>query len=191
MNFIALIIALLIERLLGDSERLREWFVRLEPMPPEALSGSAAWLPAFRPLLYSIYGVARIFNACGIHRRRLKPLDLREWDRATRAGEVRLSMVASLGLDLRTTPIAAYARMLADTAKPWPDVAAIRVPALALVSGRSRMTDPARTRRALARLPDCEVVEIDAVHWIPTEQPEAMRAAIDGWLARRGPGTAP
>jgi hypothetical protein len=35
------------------------------------------------------------------------------------------------------------------------------------------------------------VIEMDAVHWIPTEQPEAMRASIEDWLARRVPGKAP
>ena len=73
----------------------------------------------------------------------------------------------------------------------WPDVARIRVPVLALLSTRSSFTDPARTRRALSALPDCEVVQVDSVHWIPTEQPDAMRAAIEDWLVRRAPETAP
>ena len=76
-------------------------------------------------------------------------------------------MLASLGVDLAATPLAAYTRMLAATAEPWPDA------------------------RALAALPHCEVVELDAVHWIPTEQPEAMRRAIEDWLRRRVPETAP
>jgi pimeloyl-ACP methyl ester carboxylesterase len=136
-------------------------------------------------VLYLIYGAARALNACGIYRRGLERLDLREWDRATRSGEHKLSMLASLGTDLRSTPLAAYAGMLAATAEAWPDAAAIRVPVLALISSRSRMTDPARTRHALARLPDCDLVELDAVHWIPTEQPDAMRTAIDDWIGRR------
>jgi pimeloyl-ACP methyl ester carboxylesterase len=74
---------------------------------------------------------------------------------------------------------------MAAKAEPWPDVATIRVPVLALVSKRSSFTDPARTRHALAALPDCDVVEIDAVHWIPTEQPDAMRTTIEDWLGRR------
>jgi pimeloyl-ACP methyl ester carboxylesterase len=94
-------------------------------------------------------------------------------------------MFASLGVDLKSTPIAAYARMLAATAEPWPDLASIRVPVLALVSTRSSMTDAAGTRRALAALRDCEVVQMDAVHWIPTEQPEAMRTTIEDWLGRK------
>ena len=165
--------------------------VLIEPMPPEALTGTAGWLSLLRPVLYLIYGAARAFNSCGIYRRRLERLDLRELDRARRSGERKLSMLASLGVDLGSTPLAAYAGMLAATAEPWPDVAAIRVPVLALISSRSSMTDPGRTRRALARLPDCDLVELDAVHWIPTEQPDAMRTAIEDWLSRRGPETAP
>jgi pimeloyl-ACP methyl ester carboxylesterase len=159
--------------------------VLIEPMPREAFVGSAAWLPFLRPLLYLTYGAARALNASGIYRRRLETLDLEEWDRARRRGERKLSMLASLGVDLAATPVAAYARMLAATAEPWPDVAAIRVPVLALISSRSSMTDPARTRRALGVLPDCDLVALDAVHWIPTEQPDAMRTAIEDWVGRR------
>jgi esterase len=159
--------------------------VLIEPMPPEALTGTTRWLRFLEPLLYVIYAAARSLNALGIYRRKLEQLDLREWDRATRKGEVKLSMFASLGIDLKSTPIAAYARMLAATAEPWPDVAALRVPVLALISSRSSMTDPQRTRRALAVLSECDVVEIDAVHWIPTEQPEAMRTTIEDWLGRK------
>jgi pimeloyl-ACP methyl ester carboxylesterase len=165
--------------------------VLIEPMPREALTGSAGWLPFLSPFLHVLYGAARALNSCGLYRRRLAPLDLREWDRATRSGERKLSMLATLGVDLRSTPLAAYTRMLAATAEPWPDVAAIRVPVLALISTRSSMTDLARTRRALAALPDCDLVELDAVHWIPTEQPDAMRSAIGDWISRRGLETDP
>jgi pimeloyl-ACP methyl ester carboxylesterase len=159
--------------------------VLIEPMPPEALTGTMGLLWFLKPLLYVIYAGARALNSLGIYRRRLERLDLRKWDRATRSGELKLSLFASLGIDLRSTPLAAYARMLAATAEPWPDVAAIRVPVLALLSTRSSMTDAGRTRRKLAALPDCDVVELDAVHWIPTEQPEAMRTAIEDWIGAR------
>jgi pimeloyl-ACP methyl ester carboxylesterase len=165
--------------------------ILIEPMPPAAFTGSAAWLAPLKPALYALYGAARALNACGAYRRRLRPLDLREWDRATRSGERKLSMLASLGVDLSATPVAAYARMLLATAEPWPDLAGIGVPTLALIASRSTMTDAARTRRALAALPGCEVVELDAVHWIPTEQPDAMRGAIEHWLRKRGPERAP
>jgi pimeloyl-ACP methyl ester carboxylesterase len=158
--------------------------VLIEPMPPPALIGMMRTAARLKALLYALYGAARLVNSLGIYRRRLDFLDLREWDRAIRSGKVRLSPFASLAVDLRSTPIAAYVRMLAATVEPWPDVARIGVPVLALVSRRSSLTDIALARRALAELPDCEVLEMEAVHWIPTEQPEAMRSAIENWLAK-------
>ena len=47
--------------------------VLIEPMPPQALAGSAAWLPYLRPVLLALYGASRALNACGIYRRRLAP----------------------------------------------------------------------------------------------------------------------
>jgi hypothetical protein len=61
---------------------------------------------------------------------------------------------------------------------------AIRAPALALVTPGGGFTDPAVTMRLVERLADCRVVSLQARHWIPTEQPEAMREAIDGWCLR-------
>lgn len=165
--------------------------VLIEPMPPQALIGMMRTLARLKALLYALYGAARLMNMIGVYRRRLEHLDLREWDRAIRSGKVPLSPFASLAVDLKSTPLSAYARMLAATVEPWPAPAALRAPALALISRRSSLTDTVRTRRALAALPDCEVIEMDAVHWIPTEQPEAMRASIEDWLARRVPGKAP
>jgi pimeloyl-ACP methyl ester carboxylesterase len=165
--------------------------VLIEPMPPQALIGMMRTLARLKALLYALYGTARLMNMIGVYRRRLERLDLREWDQAIRSGKVRLSAFASLYVDLASTPLAAYVRMLAATVEPWPDVGKIAVPVLALLSKQSSMSDLAGARRALAALPDCEVIEMDAVHWIPTEQPEAMRTAIEDWLARRVPGKAP
>lgn len=164
--------------------------VLIEPMPPQALTGMMRTLARVKAVLYALYGAARLMNMIGVYRRRLEYLDLREWDRAIRGGKVQLSPFASLAVDLRSTPLAAYVRMLAATVEPWPDVGKIAVPVLALLSTQSSLSDLAGTRRALAALRDCDIVELDAVHWIPTEQPEAMRAAIEDWLARRGPAAA-
>jgi pimeloyl-ACP methyl ester carboxylesterase len=158
--------------------------VLIEPMPPQALIGMMRTLARLKALLYALYGTARLMNMIGVYRRRLERLDLREWDQAIRSGKVRLSAFASLAVDLRSTPLAAYVRMLAATVERWPDVAGIRVPVLALLSTRSSLTDARGTRAALSALPDCELIEMNAVHWIPTEQPEAMRTAIEDWLAR-------
>ncbi len=47
--------------------------------------------------------------------------------------------------------------------------------------GRSPVADPDLTRPKLARLPNGTIRTLDARHWIPTEQPEAMRSSIETW----------
>ena len=176
--------------------------VLIEPMLPEALAGTMRWIRRLRPALLGLVALTRSFNALGLRRRRLEPLDLEELDRETRAayggnrnargpeGEGRLAKYASPLLDLRTTATGAYLQaLLAVTEElPAPDALATRV--LALLSERSTFTDPVATKAFLERLPDCEIVAVPARHWIPTEQPQAMRAAIEDWLRRRFPGGA-
>jgi pimeloyl-ACP methyl ester carboxylesterase len=163
--------------------------VLIEPMPREALAGAMRRIAQLRPLFVPLARVIGALNALGLHRRRLRPLDLAALDRETRAalaegarGEALLARYASPLLDLRTTPTATYLQALIAVSGPLPDLSRIRAPVLALLSGRSTFTDPARTRRALAAMPDCTIVELPARHWIPTEQPEAMRRAIELWL---------
>jgi len=171
--------------------------VLIEPMPPEAIAGTMCWIRRLRPALFGLVALIRSFNALGFRRRRLAPLDLEELDRETRAalargpeGEGRLVKYASPLLDLRTTATGAYLQaLLAVTEElPAPDALATRV--LALLSERSTFTDPAATKAFLERLPDCEIVTVPARHWIPTEQPQAMRAAIEDWLRRCFPNGA-
>ena len=56
---------------------------------------------------------------------------------------------------------------------------------VAATTPRSAFTDLQRTKAWLARIADCETLTRPARIWIPTEQPEAMRAAIEAWVARR------
>jgi pimeloyl-ACP methyl ester carboxylesterase len=158
--------------------------VLIEPMPREALVGTLKWVPVLRPLLIALALIARLANALGIHRRKLEPMNLEQWDRATSSGEAAIARYASPLSDLRTTPLAAYLQGLAAFGDRLPALSKIRSPALVLLSTGSTLADPARTRAAMEKLPEVEIVVIDAGHWIPAEQPEAMRAAIDGWLSR-------
>jgi len=166
--------------------------ILVEPMPPEALAGSMQRIANLRPVLVALAWLTRALNAFGIHRRRLAALDLEQLDRETRAalaagpqGEALLARYASPLADLRSTPSSAYLQALAAVTAAWPDLRNIAAPVLALLSARSGFADPQRTRAALRALPDCDIVELDARHWIPTEQPQAMRAAIEAWVARR------
>jgi pimeloyl-ACP methyl ester carboxylesterase len=168
--------------------------VLIEPMPRASLIGTmrrTAWL---RPVLFVLAALARGANALGLHRRELRRLDLEALDRKTRAeiaaghtGDSTLELYASPYLDLKTTPSGSFFRDLLAVTDGLPPFAGIGAPVLALLSRYSTFTDPASTRRALEAFPDCEIVELEARHWIPTEQPLAMRQAIDAWVKRRFP----
>ena len=158
--------------------------VLVEPMPRQAFTGAARRLAPLRGIASGLALAVRALNAIGVHRRRLEPMDLGEWDRALARGEGDLSRYASPLSDLRSTPLAGYLECLAAVGKPLPDLAGIAAPALVLLSASASWSDPDRSRSAMRRMPHAEVDAIAAKHWIPTEQPDAMREAIDGWLAR-------
>lgn len=155
--------------------------ILIEPMPSEALVGRMAFLSTVRVLLRFLSAAAALTNGLGIRRRRLEPMDLEQWDRSMERGERPLAGFAAPLSDLRSTPTAGYLQSVCALFEPLP-LGEIACPALVLLSRDSTMTDPARTRAALRRLRAAEVVEVDAEHWIPTEQPAAMRAAIEAWL---------
>ncbi len=161
--------------------------VLIEPVFRPALTGGMRRLAQVRPLFVAAAGLVRALNALGLHRRRLAPLDLEALDRETRTliaergADEALARYASPLLDLRTTATAVYLQALIALTGPVPDLRAIRAPALALLTPGGGFTDPAVTTRLLDRLERCQTVWLEARHWIPTEQPEAMLQAIEGW----------
>jgi len=162
--------------------------ILIEPMLPQAMAGSMRTLARIRPLLASAAWLIRALNALGCHRRRLAPLDLEELDRRTRAAiaaagesDRLLKTYASPWLDLRTTATGAYLQALMAVTRRLPDLVTIRIPTLALLSAGSTFSDPVLTRRLLTTMPVCTIVTLDARHWIPTEQPDAMRRAVEQW----------
>ncbi len=163
--------------------------VLVEPMPREALRGSLRTAARLWPLLLSAAWLVRALNALGVHRRRVARLDLVELDRQTRAAmsegasETLVRRYASPWIDLRTTPTGVYLQSLMAVSRGLPDLAAIRVPVLALLSTGGALSDPSRTERVLRALPSCRIMQLSSEHWIPTEQPEAMRRAIEEWCA--------
>jgi esterase len=171
--------------------------VLVEPLPPEALSGTMRQLRRLQPVLQFVIPLVRALNALGVHRRAISSLDLEQLDRETQAalargpeGEAQLAKYASPLADLRTTASGAYLQALLAVTEALPALEQIAVPVLALLAEQSSFTEPAITRRLLRRLPDCEIVELRARHWIPTEQPGAMRAAIERWVRRAFEGAA-
>jgi pimeloyl-ACP methyl ester carboxylesterase len=167
--------------------------VLVEPMVRPALTGTLRTIAKLRPLFVPAIQAILALNALGLHRRRLAALDLARLDRETRAAMARAGTTAALARryaspwhDLRETPSVAYLQMLIAVTTDLPDLAAIRAPALGLLSSGTAFTDPAITERLLARLPSRRIVWLDADHWIPTERPEEMRRAIEDWCAVLG-----
>jgi pimeloyl-ACP methyl ester carboxylesterase len=165
--------------------------VLIEPMPPRALTGKLGFLRHFRFIPVAISWLVRGLNALGLYRRRIEPMDLEAWDKEVRAGTADLSKYASPFSDLHFTPLAGYLRALAAVGDRLPDLSRIACPILVLTSKNTNMTDPVKARAELAPLPNAEFVQLDAEHWIPTEQPEAMCRTIEDWIARKGLGKAP
>ena len=159
--------------------------VLIEPMPRGALTGRMRQIARLRPLFVPATWLIRALNALGLHRRRLMPLNLEELDRETRAAlstgasDALVERYASPWLDLRTTPIATYLQALISVTGRLPDLSAITTPVLVLLSTGSTFSNPVLTEQLVTRFPDCQVVKLAARHWIPTEQPDAMRGAIE------------
>jgi len=171
--------------------------VLIEPMPPEALTGAMRRLQRLRALVQLAVPLVRVLNALGVHRRALAPLELEQLDRETRAalargpqGEAQLAKYASPLADLRTTATGAYLQALLAVTAALPELKQIAAPVLALLSEHSNFTDTVITRSVLGRIPDCKIAPLPARHWIPTEQPEAMRVAIESWVRLRFEGGA-
>jgi pimeloyl-ACP methyl ester carboxylesterase len=170
--------------------QLVKGMVLIEPMFRQALAGAMLKVVRLRPLIVALVPLLRGIAALGLHRRQLDRIDLAELDREARAamsqdGGFPVSRYSSIREDLRGVPLAVYLQDLLAVTGALPDLSALKAPALALLSAGTAFTDPEVTARALADLPDCRIVRLGAQHWIPTEQPEAMRRTIEDWCDER------
>jgi len=149
-----------------------------------ALHGTLGRVSKFRRALIPLILISRAFAALGIRRRRFPPLDLEVLDHEARAyvqrtGEFPVERFASMREDLKSFPLVVFLQDLFAVTAETPELSALRCPALALLSSGGALTDPEITARQLARMPECRIEKLAAKHWIPTEQPEAMRRAIE------------
>jgi len=164
--------------------------VLIEPMPPAAQTGIMRRVQRLAPLLRLAASAVIALNRLGIRRRRLQQLDLKQLDAVTRAAmaaqgnpDAMSRHYASPLLDLRSMPSAVYLQDLLQVGRALPPFAAMRPPVLALTASGTGFTDPALVEQMLAAIPRLTLKRLDALHWIPTEQPQAMRLAIEQWCA--------
>ncbi len=161
--------------------------VLVEPMLRDALTGQLRTLHPYLPLLKLAAFLLLTANRLGLYRRHLESLDLRELDRQFRTrlaepggGEALVKRYASPRHDFKIMPSANFLQDLVEVERPLP-LENIRAPFLALLSTGRTFADPDITRARLARLPHGEIHTLEANHWIPTEQPQAMRELIETW----------
>jgi pimeloyl-ACP methyl ester carboxylesterase len=164
--------------------------VLVEPMLLDALTGPLRTLRSFIPLLKLAVGLIRIANRLGLYRRHLEILDLRALDQEYRArlaepggGKALVKRYASPLHDLKIMPSANFLQDLIEVERPLP-LEKIRAPFLALLSTGRTFADPDVTRARLSRLPQGEIHTLESEHWIPTEQPQAMRDMIEVWCEK-------
>lgn len=164
--------------------------VLVEPMVPAAWAGIAARWGRFRFILPPLAALARAANALGIGRRSFPELDLKTSDIAARRnqtadGDLDLDY-ASPQRDIRFLPTASYLAALHETLRPLPEPERIACPTLAMLSSGGLFGDPARTRAWLERIERVRIADLDAQHWIPTEQPAAMRSQMLRFVGELG-----
>jgi len=157
--------------------------ILIEPMVPQAWAGIAARFGRFRFILPVLAGLARAINRLGIGRKGFPGLDLKQSDIQARRDRVDAegnfnADYASPLRDLRYMPTASYLAALYQTLRPLPEPEVLSCPALALLSAGGLFGDPGKTRQWLERIKQIEIAELEAKHWIPTEQPGAMRRRI-------------
>jgi pimeloyl-ACP methyl ester carboxylesterase len=165
--------------------------VLIDPVFQSALQGVQLFIRRYRWFFQGLAAVIRALNAIGLHRRHIVDRDLRELDEETRraiAGPESFEEISkrygSLGPILRHMPTGNYLRQGLATVSPLPDPAGIDVPVLMLISGGTTVADLDVNRAEAARFPNSEVVMLEANHWPLTETPDAVREAIEDWVAR-------
>jgi pimeloyl-ACP methyl ester carboxylesterase len=165
--------------------------VLIDPIFQAALQGRLRLMRRYRWFFQGVAGVIRALNAIGVHRRHIEGRDLRELDAETRraiAGHESLDEIAkrygALGPILRHMPTGNYLQQGLAMVSPLPEPEGIEVPVQVLISRGTTVADLDVNRAEATRFADSEVVMLQANHWPLTETPNAVREAIEGWVAR-------
>ena len=166
--------------------------VLIDPVFPQALSGSRRWLRPARPLFGMAAAAIRFVNALGIRRRHFPQRDLRALDEVVRAellaaGDSRefVRRYSSVLADIKYFPVSHYIQEIAEMLRPLPALSSLPAPILVLLSRGLTYTDPARMEHLLDASANVERVTIDAYHWPLTERPEEVRRAVETWIGER------
>lgn len=167
--------------------------VFIDPVIPEYLTGVLGWARRFRWLLRPTIVLIWLVNMLVYRRRQFPSRDLRVLDEKTRA-----TLAANPGMqisdlymnptaDFPYIPIANYLQDVCEVVRPLPDLNAIRVPVLVIMSHGSELRDLEKSYARLHHMPNVEIHAIDCDHWPITEKPVEVRQVIDAWCDKTFP----
>ena len=164
--------------------------VLIDPVFPQALSGTLKVVAHWRRLLKFLIRLLRFFTRFGLHKRHYVYRDLYQLDLETRAyleahpHEKISSLYMDPFADLKFMPLVNYLQDVYEVTRPLADFAQINVPVLVLLSKGASTSDVAKNHEILKAINRCVIQVIDADHWLLTEKPVESRQAIDAWCQR-------
>jgi pimeloyl-ACP methyl ester carboxylesterase len=160
----------------------------IDPTLTQALRGKALWLRRLSWLIRAVVFLLRGLNALGLRRRHIPTRDLRKLDEDVRTrllgagrSEDFVKRYTSPLADLKHFSTAHYLQEVVEITRPIPNLERIQGPVLALISKAVTFTDTEKTRAALSRCPQPQLILLSAYHWPLTEQPVEVRKAIEQW----------
>lgn len=136
------------------------------------------------PVLWLVFGLARVVNTLGIKRRRFRMVDFEaydEWVRPRLTSFWAAARYMGPWLDLQTMPVVSYLqafRMLFDYRPPW---GAIACPALAIYGKRAELAGEGGPPPSLGN-DRIRAVCLDASHFVLTDNMPGVASAIETFV---------
>lgn len=165
--------------------------VLIDPVFREAVLPAKRSFVRNGPLYAMAASAIRTFNAVGIHRGALPPLDLHALDLKARealaspepdAVEKFVAQYSSARADLKHIPHANYLQDMVEMFRALPPLAVISCRVLALRSTVAGYQDDAVVTARLREMPHAAIEPINCHHWPLTERPVEVRTAIERWI---------
>jgi esterase len=165
--------------------------ILIDPVFPQALTGMLRKVARYRILVHAGTGLLRLLSKLGLHKHKYPYRDLHQLDLDTRAF---LATNPDKGIadlymnpfaDLKYIPLLNYLQDLYEVTRPLPPLSAIHTPILVLLSAGASTSHVETNREILSVLPNCEIRNTDADHWLLTEKPVEAREVMDGWIQER------
>jgi len=164
--------------------------VLIDPIFPQALSGTLKKVSRYRFLLILAIWLLRTLQMTGIYKRKFPKRSLLELDRQTREflaknpGKGIAELYMNPFADLKYMPLVNYLQDLVEVTRALPALDTISIPILVLLSQGASTSNVEINRKILGTLKDCEIHPIPADHWLLTEKPVEAREAIEHWFEK-------